>query len=445
MAYHSQQGVDTSVARIFNTYGPRMRANDGRAIPTFLRQALAGKPVTVFGDGSQTRSFCYVDDLVRGIVLLAESDEHLPGQPREPRREDAARARRDDHPSSPGRRARSSTRHCRSTTRRSASPTSPVRSRSWAGSRRWLSRTAFARRSPRSATRPPSAPRELVSDLGARYEEHHRERRDEGDFVFVPERIPLFRAGDRAGTARARPRLPLRRADAALPRREQRRRARRRPARALAKAAALGIEPVQANVEEPLPFEDASFDAVVAGELLEHLRFPRRSSPRSGGSSARGRPRRLRAERVPPPEPAALRCVGARRRTTRRTSPVLAVLDPGAARRLRAGRDRVRGWALPRAAPTVARPRPRLPRLSSRRSLAAPERGSPRDVGLVDHVPVARDVAVLAADHEEHEVVLVARVRHLPRRRRVDVEEAARPEDALLALHLDPCLPAWTK
>ena len=61
-----------------NTYGPRMRANDGRAIPTFLRQALDGKPVTVFGDGSQTRSFCFVDDLIRGIVLLAESDEHLP-------------------------------------------------------------------------------------------------------------------------------------------------------------------------------------------------------------------------------------------------------------------------------------------------------------------------------------------------------------------------------
>ena len=78
MAYHRQQGVDTSIVRIFNTYGPRMRANDGRAIPTFLRQALEGAPLTVFGDGSQTRSFCYVDDLIRGIVLLAESSEHLP-------------------------------------------------------------------------------------------------------------------------------------------------------------------------------------------------------------------------------------------------------------------------------------------------------------------------------------------------------------------------------
>ncbi len=78
MAYHRQQGVDTAIARIFNTYGGRMRPHDGRAIPTFLRQALEGKPVTVFGDGSQTRSFCYVDDLIRGLILLAESEEHLP-------------------------------------------------------------------------------------------------------------------------------------------------------------------------------------------------------------------------------------------------------------------------------------------------------------------------------------------------------------------------------
>jgi dTDP-glucose 4,6-dehydratase len=86
MAYHRQQGVDTCIVRIFNTYGPRMRPHDGRAIPTFLRQALANQPLTVFGDGSQTRSFCYVDDLVRGLVLLAESGEHLPvniGNPNE--------------------------------------------------------------------------------------------------------------------------------------------------------------------------------------------------------------------------------------------------------------------------------------------------------------------------------------------------------------------------
>ena len=78
MAYHRQQGVDTAIVRIFNTYGPRMRPNDGRAVPTFLRQALLGEPVTVFGDGSQTRSFCFVDDLVRGLIALAESGEHLP-------------------------------------------------------------------------------------------------------------------------------------------------------------------------------------------------------------------------------------------------------------------------------------------------------------------------------------------------------------------------------
>src|ERR687895_512066 len=86
MAYHRQQGVDTAIARIFNTYGPRMRPYDGRAIPTFVRQALGNKPLTVFGDGSQTRSFCYVDDLIRGMYLLATGDEHYPvnlGNPKE--------------------------------------------------------------------------------------------------------------------------------------------------------------------------------------------------------------------------------------------------------------------------------------------------------------------------------------------------------------------------
>jgi dTDP-glucose 4,6-dehydratase len=78
IAYHGQQGVNTGIVRIFNTYGPRMRPNDGRAVSNFVRQALAQEPLTVFGDGSQTRSFCYVDDLIRGIVLLAESGEHLP-------------------------------------------------------------------------------------------------------------------------------------------------------------------------------------------------------------------------------------------------------------------------------------------------------------------------------------------------------------------------------
>jgi dTDP-glucose 4,6-dehydratase len=86
MAYHNQQGVDTAIVRIFNTYGPRMRPHDGRAIPTFLRQGLQDRPITVFGDGSQTRSFCYVDDLIRGIIALAESGYHYPvnvGNPNE--------------------------------------------------------------------------------------------------------------------------------------------------------------------------------------------------------------------------------------------------------------------------------------------------------------------------------------------------------------------------
>jgi dTDP-glucose 4,6-dehydratase len=78
MTYHEQQGVDTAIARIFNTYGPRMRKNDGRASVNFLNQAIAGKPLTVYGDGSQTRSLCYVDDLIRGLFALADSGENLP-------------------------------------------------------------------------------------------------------------------------------------------------------------------------------------------------------------------------------------------------------------------------------------------------------------------------------------------------------------------------------
>ena len=95
MAYHRQQGVDTCIARIFNTMGPRMRPHDGRAIPTFLRQALQDKPLTVFGDGSQTRSFCYVDDLIKGLIALMDSDVHLPvniGNPVEFTLLDAAKA-----------------------------------------------------------------------------------------------------------------------------------------------------------------------------------------------------------------------------------------------------------------------------------------------------------------------------------------------------------------
>src|SRR5919106_7037660 len=78
MAYHRAHGVDTRIVRIFNTYGPRMRLDDGRALPNFMGQALRGEPITVYGDGSQTRSFCYVDDLVEGIYRLLHSDYHLP-------------------------------------------------------------------------------------------------------------------------------------------------------------------------------------------------------------------------------------------------------------------------------------------------------------------------------------------------------------------------------
>ena len=78
MAYHRSHGLDTRIVRIFNTYGTRMRLRDGRALPTFFRQALKDEDITVYGDGSQTRSFCHVSDLVRGIGLLLESDEHEP-------------------------------------------------------------------------------------------------------------------------------------------------------------------------------------------------------------------------------------------------------------------------------------------------------------------------------------------------------------------------------
>jgi dTDP-glucose 4,6-dehydratase len=86
MAYHRSRGVNTHLVRIFNTYGPRLRPSDGRVISNFLMQALRGEPLTIYGDGSQTRSFCYVDDLIEGIVRLSRSDEHLPvniGNPQE--------------------------------------------------------------------------------------------------------------------------------------------------------------------------------------------------------------------------------------------------------------------------------------------------------------------------------------------------------------------------
>jgi dTDP-glucose 4,6-dehydratase len=86
MAFHRARGLDTRIVRIFNTYGPRMRLNDGRALPNFVYQALTGKPITVYGDGLQTRSFCYVSDLIEGIYRLMQSDEHDPvniGNPQE--------------------------------------------------------------------------------------------------------------------------------------------------------------------------------------------------------------------------------------------------------------------------------------------------------------------------------------------------------------------------
>ena len=86
MAYHRYHGIDTKIVRIFNTYGPRMRLRDGRVVPAFIGQALSGMPLTIFGDGSQTRSFCYVSDLIDGIFRLSQSDFHEPvniGNPRE--------------------------------------------------------------------------------------------------------------------------------------------------------------------------------------------------------------------------------------------------------------------------------------------------------------------------------------------------------------------------
>ncbi len=152
MAYHRQQGVDTAIVRIFNTYGPRMRPHDGRAIPTFVRQAMEQKPITVFGDGSQTRSFCYVDDLIRG--LDARSPRAASTCP------STSATRRSSPCSSSPRRcsrsgaaaARSSSRRCPSTTPRSASPTSRAPSRSSAGSPMSRSRKDCG------GCRPPRAP-----------------------------------------------------------------------------------------------------------------------------------------------------------------------------------------------------------------------------------------------------------------------------------------------
>ena len=94
MAYHRSHGLDVRIARIFNVYGPRMRPGDGRVVSNFLVQALKGEPLTIYGDGSQTRSFCYVDDEVEGFLALLHADAHRPAQHRQPRRVHRARAGR---------------------------------------------------------------------------------------------------------------------------------------------------------------------------------------------------------------------------------------------------------------------------------------------------------------------------------------------------------------
>ena len=153
MAYHRYHGVDTKIVRIFNTYGPRMRLNDGRAVPAFMSQALRNEDVTVFGDGSQTRSFTYITDLVDGIIRLMLSDENDPvniGNPREMTiKEIAETIIRMTGATSTA----SSTSRCRPTTRSSASPTSPARGRCSTGSRRCSSKKGWSRRSSTSAPR----------------------------------------------------------------------------------------------------------------------------------------------------------------------------------------------------------------------------------------------------------------------------------------------------
>ena len=265
--------------------------------------------MTVFGDGSQTRSFCYVDDLVRGLRAPRRVRRAPSGQPREPDEktllelagliieltgsssEIVFEALPVDDPQV-----------------RKPDITRAKQVLGWEP--RWLSRTAsqddrLAR--PRGAVGSPC----LVSDLGARYEEHHRERRDEGTSSSCPSgsRSSGRRSGrdGASSTSAAAPALTRHFLEGNSVVGLDVDRA------ALAKAAALGVEPVQANVEEPLPFEDASFDAVVAGELLEHLRFPetlvaeaRRVSP--GGVLVGSVPNafrlqgRLRFARGRPPE-----------------------------------------------------------------------------------------------------------------------------------------------
>lgn len=99
MAYHRYHGIDTRIVRIFNTFGPHMRTNDGRVISSFIVQALQRKPLTVFGEGTQTRSFCYVDDLVRGIVALLSADSDKPVEQRTDKKFLLAQARQSEESS----------------------------------------------------------------------------------------------------------------------------------------------------------------------------------------------------------------------------------------------------------------------------------------------------------------------------------------------------------
>ena len=193
MAYHRQQGVDTAIIRIFNTYGPRMRPHDGRAIPTFMRQALQNRPITVFGDGSQTRSFCYVDDLIRGMIALVGVRPGRADQRRQPERVHAAAARRDDHRGHGlelGDRLRGAAGR---TTRRCASRTSAWRATCWAGSPRSSCARACCARSTGPARTRSSAP--------AAVDRRHGRRRSAATFVDAgarwPEHLPWCRVRSR--------------------------------------------------------------------------------------------------------------------------------------------------------------------------------------------------------------------------------------------------------
>ena len=151
MAYHRHHGVDVRIVRIFNTFGPRMQLDDGRAIPNFFRQALRGEDVTLFGDGSQTRSFCYVDDLVEGILRLLRSDYVGPvniGNPQEM----SLREMAENIVELCGSPSSSCTARCRRTTRRCGGPTSRSRSAcsGWEPRSRWT--RASRGRSPTSAS-----------------------------------------------------------------------------------------------------------------------------------------------------------------------------------------------------------------------------------------------------------------------------------------------------